>query len=172
MADAWRIEVDDRDILRELEKLTRRAEDLSPAMREIGELGVATTKRRFALGMAPDGTRWAPNSQVTILQYLDRYSGSYRKDGRLSKAGAGLVMGKKPLIGESKTLSTAIQYRLVDTTSVEWGSDRPQAAMMQYGGRKAQFPHLWGDIPGRPYLGLSDEDAGNILDILGDHLAR
>ncbi|MFK3602796.1 hypothetical protein [Pseudomonas sp. AP19] len=31
------------------------------------------------------------------------------------------------------------------------GSDKPYAAMMQFGGG-ADFPHLWGDIPARPFL--------------------
>lgn len=171
MADAFRIEIDSAQVVRELDRLIRQSSDVTPALREIGELGIETTRRRFAVGKAPDGTPWAPNSHVTILQYLGRFSGSYRKDGRLSKAGAGRVTGKKPLLGESRTLSTAIQYRLVDATAVEWGSDRPQAAMMHFGGTKAQFPHLWGDIPARPFLGLSDEDEGSILDILAGHLA-
>jgi phage gpG-like protein len=30
--------------------------------------------------------------------------------------------------------------------------------MQQFGGTKAEFPNLWGDIPPRPFLGLSIED--------------
>ncbi|WP_231997044.1 phage virion morphogenesis protein [Pseudomonas arsenicoxydans] len=32
------------------------------------------------------------------------------------------------------------------------GSNKPYAAMMQFGGDQADFPHLWSDIPARPYL--------------------
>lgn len=32
------------------------------------------------------------------------------------------------------------------------GSNKPYAAMMQFGGEQADFPHLWGDVPARPYL--------------------
>lgn len=28
----------------------------------------------------------------------------------------------------------------------------PYAAMQQFGGKKSQFPKLWGDIPARPYI--------------------
>ncbi|WP_339521619.1 phage virion morphogenesis protein [Pseudomonas sp. EL_65y_Pfl2_R96] len=40
------------------------------------------------------------------------------------------------------------------------GSNKPYAAMMQFGGEQADFPHLWGDIPGRPYLPMDSE--GNL----------
>lgn len=29
------------------------------------------------------------------------------------------------------------------------------AAIQQFGGTKAQFPHLWGDIPARPFLPIT-----------------
>lgn len=48
--------------------------------------------------------------------------------------------------------------------------------MMQFGGDQAEFPQLWGDIPGRPYLPMDAE--GNlqpgaeraILDLVLAHL--
>lgn len=42
--------------------------------------------------------------------------------------------------------------------------------MMQFGGTKAQFPHLWGDIPARPYIGFSEDDKQNTLDLASDYL--
>lgn len=43
--------------------------------------------------------------------------------------------------------------------------------MMQFGGTKAAFPHLWGDIPARPFLGLSTQDESDILDTISEALA-
>lgn len=56
------------------------------------------------------------------------------------------------------------------------GTNKPYAAMMQFGDNQADFPQLWGDIPGRPYLPMDAE--GNpqpeaekaILDLALDHL--
>lgn len=49
----------------------------------------------------------------------------------------------------------------------------PQFGMTQgYAGstrRGSSIP--WGDIPGRPFLGISDSDSASILDIIVDHLA-
>ncbi|MGF6283246.1 phage virion morphogenesis protein [Pseudomonas silensiensis] len=39
------------------------------------------------------------------------------------------------------------------------GSNKPYAAMMLFGGEQVDFPHLWGDIPERPYLPMDAEGA-------------
>lgn len=43
--------------------------------------------------------------------------------------------------------------------------------MMHHGGTKAAFPHLWGDIPARPFLGVSAEDEVNITAQIADYLS-
>ena len=42
--------------------------------------------------------------------------------------------------------------------------------MMNYGGTKAQWPHLWGNIPARKFLGVSREDEVRALDILQSYI--
>jgi len=50
------------------------------------------------------------------------------------------------------------------------GSPMEYAAMQQFGGTKAEFPNLWGDIPARPFLGISSQDENEILTILRNYL--
>lgn len=169
MADIT-IRFDDDQVRAMFQRLEATGRDTTPARREIGEYLVDSTKRRFTAGTAPDGSRWAPNSQATIEAFVGRYSGSYTKArGRLSKKGAERAMNKKPLVGESRTLSTQVFYQLTGE-GLEWGSNHPGAAMQQWGGSKGDFPHLWGDIPAREFLGISDEDREEILAILDRHL--
>lgn len=68
-------------------------------------------------------------------------------------------------------LSTEI-HSVVGPTGVTVGSNKVQAAMMHFGGKKADFPHLWGDIPARNFVGLSSADAREILALMLDHLQR
>ncbi len=166
------IEVNDTQVLAVLAKLGRRCSNLKPAMKEIGEDMVESTKRRFATATSPDGTPWAANSEVTIARYLGQFSGSHKKDGSLSKRGAARSAAKNPLTGETKTLQSTINYQLEGNSAVHIGSPKVYAAMQQFGGTKAQWPHLWGDIPARPFLGVSDLDKANILDIVGSYLVR
>ena len=166
-----KIEVKDSAVLDALTRLLRAAEDPRPALRDIGELLVASTKQRFATSTGPGGEHWPANSYVTIQRMLAKKKGAYsKKTGKLAQSGAGAVTGKKPLIGESRRLSAEISYALVPG-GVEIGSNMEYAAMQHFGGKKSAFPHLWGDIPSRPFLGVSDEDRSNILDIFNEYLA-
>lgn len=140
-----------------------------PLMQQLGEYLVDSTKQRFPTGRAPDGSVWAPKSQTT----LDRYRRNGDKaDGR-------------PLFGPSSALSNNISAQ-AGPDVVEWGSDRTYAAVQQFGAAKGAFgPYSgtdkngrrfsgsapWGNIPARPFLGLSPEDEANVLDIITDYVA-
>lgn len=164
------VKIDDAQVVDMLQRLVARTQDLRPAFAEIGEDMVDSTKRRFTTALAPDGSRWAANSPVTIAGYLGVFKNSRKKDGSLSKAGAARSAAKMPLTGETKALQTTINYQLLDSTGVAIGSPMVYGAMQQFGGAKSVFPHLWGDIPARPFLGASEIDRVNILDILGGYL--
>lgn len=167
------IEIDSRPVLDALQKLSRRGGDLSPALKAIGNDLVESTQRRFATSTAPDGTPWAANSDVTLQRYLGLFSGSHKKDGSLSKKGAARAGSKKPLIGESKSLSTTIDYQVMDGgRTLLVGSPEKYAAVQQFGASAREFGKApWGDIPARQFLGLSADDERNILDVLRGYFA-
>ncbi len=134
-----------------LERAAAVLADTAPVMAEIAEYLVVSTKRRFPTGKAPSGAPWAAKSPVTLA----------RQGG---KADA------RPLFGPSKMLNAQI-FPGSGPGFAEVASDRGYAAMMQFGGTKAQFPHLWGDIPARPFLGFSEEDEQNIVRLIGAEIA-
>lgn len=166
---AFTITVEDEQVRAALRRLRGKTDNLGPVLKAIGEDLVESTKRRFETATAPDGSAWAPNTQTTILRYLGITGGNYNKDGRLSKKGAERVMGKKPLTGETGSLKQQIHYQ-VSGNVLEVGSTMKYAAMQQFGGSKGQFPNLWGDIPARPFLGLSPADISNIEQTVLDYL--
>ncbi|MFN3575376.1 MAG: phage virion morphogenesis protein [Tabrizicola sp.] len=157
------IDIKDNEIPAALARLSAALSDLAPAFEEIGEIVLASTRLRFAQGVAPDGSRWAPKSRTTLLRYGARSSN--RIDVR-------------PLFGPSGSLSSQIYYE-AGPDSLQWGSPLIYAATQQFGAKKGAFgrtsrngPIPWGDIPARPFLGLSAEDETNILTSLGDWLER
>jgi len=163
------VEFDDAEVLGVLQELAQRGEDLQPALRDLGEYLIDSTKERFRAGKGPDGAPWARNSPVTITRLASRYG---------KKTAAGVAAGKKPLIGESKSLSTQIHAR-VGSAEVAAGSATEYAAVQQFGARKGAFgatasgvPLPWGDIPARPFLGISDADKTAILDIVQAHFFK
>ncbi|OBS10794.1 phage virion morphogenesis protein [Acidihalobacter prosperus] len=142
------IRIEDQEVLAALQALMDAGTHLEPAFRDIGEYMVDSTKRRFGEGISPDGDPWAPNSPVTLSRKSD----------------------PRPLHGESGRLENEI-YPHVFADGVEIGSPLIYAAVQQFGAAKHAFGvSPWGDIPARPFLGLSDSDRMNVLDILQEHL--
>lgn len=135
-------------IERAITRLLDQGQDLTAPMKSIGEEMLNRTQQRFRDKQDPDGTPWAANSPVTE-----------------KRKGHGRV-----LEGESKALARQFSYSATPD-GVEWGSLMPYAAMMHFGGTQAAHPHLWGDIPARPFIGLSDDDEDEVLAILTDHLS-
>lgn len=103
--------------------------------------------------------------------------GYYLKDGTLSKRSQNLMMSKKPLIGESRSLSNQFHVR-ADANSVTVGNSMIYAAIQQFGGTKAQFKNLWGDIPARPFLPIREngflysDERDLILEQINRYLAK
>jgi len=166
------IKWNDAEVLAALERLSRATAQPRPALLAIGESMVESTKKRFETSTAPDGSRWTPNSETTYLGMVNSFGKSnFGKSGRINARGATRVAGKKPLVGETRMLSTQINYE-VDTEGLRVGSPMVYAAMQQFGGTKSKFPNLWGDIPARPFLGVSDSDAVMIVETVSDYLRR
>ena len=171
--------VDASEVWARFNAMRAAGEDLSPALMAIGEALAESTKRRFETSTSPDGQRWAENSDVTLFRYLARFSKSFRSDGGLTQKGAARLGAKKPLIGESKSLSTMIVWQLVARDAVAIGSPMEYAGVQQFGAEKGEFgrtkrgaPIPWGNIPARPFVGVSRDDDETIADIVRDYLRR
>jgi phage gpG-like protein len=112
--------------------------------------------------------RWFGPSTALAKRYLNA------RGGIKGKAGG----SKKPLIGETGRLSSEIHYRATDT-QLQVGSPLIYAAVQQFGAEKGAFgkskhnhPIPWGDIPARPFLGLSYNDREAIIATLKEHVTR
>ena len=162
------IELVNRGGLDYLQGMLDRAKNPRPVLAEIGEDMAEATKRRFSTAKAPDGTPWAPNSATTLARYSNLFA--RKKDGTLSKKAEAKIAGKKPLTGETRALATTINYQITSDNTVGIGSPMVYAAMQQYGGQKSDFPHLWGNIPARPFLGASEADKTNIADLVRSYM--
>lgn len=138
----------------QLRRLAERGANLTPLLKNMGEQVLNSTQERFESSTDPDGNRWASNSPVTFARLLG--SRHTNKSGKINARGVSRVMSKKPLI-LSHTLQGSIRYQL-NGQSVMVGTNMVYAKMMHFGGTKSAFPHLWGDIPARPFLGISASD--------------
>lgn len=166
-----KIEITDAGVVDAFNRLIAFGENPQGALMGIGEVVADFTKRRFVESADPYGTPWEQNSDTTLRAALHRSGKNFTKKGALSKRGQTVLAGKKPLIGKSKSLSSQIHYTVIGDDSVVVSSSMAYAAMQNFGGSKAEFPHLWGDIPARPFFpdesrGLPDELNRDISDVL------
>ncbi len=173
------VEIADKGVTQALTRLSKTADNMPSILDQIGEYLIDSTKQRFRTSTAPDGTRWAPNTQVTILEYMGKFSGSYTKKGKLSKRGAERARDKKPLFGGTGVLNLTIGKKIVGNDTLLIGSPMEYAAAQQFGMKKGYAgtnrrgsPIPWGDIPARPFLGISDQDKGVILDMISMNLLQ
>jgi phage virion morphogenesis protein len=151
MAEGFiKVEIDDRAIREVLNRLMDQAGNIEPALADISEYLTDSTKQRFIDGQAPDGTAWKANTASTLAH----------------------KSGDKPLIGEGKALSTQFSGDITANTLL-FGSPMEYAAVQQFGADKGSFTggkSPWGDIPARPFLGISSKDNDAIMDIIRDHI--
>ncbi len=146
------IRIEKDEITPALNRLLKASNNLSPVFRDIANSMLDSTKQRFGKGVAPDGTKWAKNSAVTI-----------KKKG-----------SNRPLI-DSKDLANTISIASNDKEA-EIYSSKIYAGVQQFGAKKGQYTKPgkrttpWGDIPARPFLGISTEDENKITTMLRIHL--
>lgn len=158
------IEVNDAEVKQAFGKVLDAGLDPRPYLDAIGVALKESARLRFIDGRGPDGNPWAPLSPVTIAKR--------RKEGR----------GAKPL-RDTGLLMNSIAHR-VDGNSVIVGPREKYGAFQQFGARRGQFgsgqyktlrgsfPIPWGNVPGRPYIGLSRDDRNVVLGILRERLDR
>lgn len=142
------VEFDDTEVRRMLQRLIDAGINPRPALLEIGEELVDSTQKRFESESGPDGVPWVRNSELTKSRKGDR---------------------DQPLTGDG-ALGKEIYYDVIGGDTLEVGSVMEYAATQQFGAKQGQFgrsdrntPLPWGDIPARPFIGISDADEEVII---------
>lgn len=130
------IELDHQFLQQTLSKVEQSISDLTPLMRSLAAELASQTEENFEQEGRP---QWPELSDVTT--------------GRRAKTGH---WPGKMLQVSAAGLAASITTQATDSSALI-GSNKPYAAMMQFGGDQADFPQLWGDIPGRLYLPMNAE---------------
>jgi phage virion morphogenesis protein len=151
-----KIKVDDKQFRAKIEQLSRKSEDLTPALRDIGGHLERSHEDRFVKAVSPAGQPWAKLSPVTIS----------KKKNNIEK-----------ILQESGELRDSLHFSVYQNV-LEFGTNKVYGATHQFGARRGDLgvtkrgdPIPWGDIPERPFIGLSDDDIQAIDEILTDHLS-
>jgi phage virion morphogenesis protein len=149
------LEFDNSQVLAAIRGALAELADPRPMLLDIGEGLVNSTRDRFSAQRGPDGQAW----QTLSPRYLETKSPN---PGKILQRRGDLVRQIFPQ---------------VQGTTLLVGTDRVYGAVHQFGALKGKFgktkrgaPIPWGDIPARPFLGVSDDDANEIIATARDHL--
>ena len=112
-------------------------DDMTPVMREIGEVIQESVQRNFEEHRAPDGTAWEPLAPATAA--------ARAKKGRSAED---ILILNRILMGSV--------HPEAYPDRVEIGTDEVYAAIHQFGGMAGRGHSV--KIPARPFLGVRDED--------------
>lgn len=171
------IQIDDRELQAALQRLSRKLGDLTPVMRDIGELIIERTKDRFETETGPDGQRWKPLADSTLLGLMKRAAG-----GRIAKKGGGTkvsaikALARKRILFQDGDLSRQFHYQ-AGRDAVTVSNAMKYAAIHQFGGQAGRGKKV--TIPARPFLPITSsgqwlgtDDREAVMEILADWLAR
>lgn len=173
------IQVDDAEIKAALKQLSAKLGDLTPFFKDVGETLLNSTRERFHSQTAPSGDPWAALSPAYAARkprHKDKpltLSGALRgtlvkqADKDSLRIGTPLVYGAIHQFGAAKGSFGTVTARVNEHARRGKGG-KPIAVRAHT--RKMTAP--WGDIPARPFLGLSDADRDALLDALTEYLAK
>lgn len=160
------IEVENGQVQAALRGLTAALYDMTPVMGRIADILRDNAEDRFAAQTAPDGSPWAPRSPVTILRYLasgEGFGGILHRTGRMRQT-LGTDFGRDfAEVSSAAVQSAAMQFGMArGYAGTHEGTDR--------NGRKFRVQTPWGNIPARPFLGISDKDEADILALVARYM--
>ena len=163
-----RIELRDKELRAALGRLVAAGEDLSPATRAVASHLERVTRDAFSSEQDPaTGEAWAPLSEVTQRQR--------EKSGHVGGGGAKKLQRSRNLLNsiladyDAKTavVGTNLDY----ATTQHFGASKGEFGRGNFKTKSGSFPIPWGDIPARPFFGVSPGDERAITDIIADHIA-
>lgn len=126
-----------------LTQLVKNLDNLAPALGNVGEHLMLTHRDHFDEQRSPDGDPWQPLSPD--------YAKSKKKN-------------KDKILRLNDILRDTLAYNVGDK-SLEFGTNMEYGAMHQFGGTSDMIPRL-AAIPARPFLGLSQDDEKEVIEIL------
>lgn len=171
------IHIDDREVNGLLRRLQDRVGDMTATMTRIGALYERRVLENFQKESAPDGTKWAPLSETTMMMGLKKNRGWKPGRGGLSARGKRYLTGKR-ILWEKGDLSGSIHFQAgKDSVTIGSSGSIPYAAIHQMGGLAGRGKKV--SIPARPYLAvnrgggldLAEEDRRWIIDLLRGEIA-
>lgn len=147
------ITIDSAQVEASLAHIAHKLDHMQPVMTAIAHDITENVRLTFKTQSTPYGVPWAKNSPVTIARYVSRFSKTTKAGGTLLSRKGEKLWDTKQVLLDKGLLANSIAYQASDfAAEIGVNASVKYAAMMNFGGTKAQFGHLWGDIPKRQFM--------------------
>lgn len=152
-----KIEYNDQQVTRAIRRIIRTGTDMTPLMRRIAGHLQASAKQSFDDQKSPDGTAWKKLKPSTLKQR--KKSGKVpakilTRDGDLARS----------LLADWDATSAVVGTNLAYATTHQFGAKKGQFGRFSIIGTRQEVPIPWGNIPARPFLGISTKATTQIQD--------
>lgn len=149
-----------------IDKLSEKLDgDLTPLMQAVGTVLESNTTERFTTKLSPNGEYWANLLPNTVARKTnvsrDRESNLIETNNYWTN----LLRNKEGILVETGDLMRSITY-YANKDSVTIGTPEPYGVYHQFGAKKRNG----GNMPARPFLGLSNKDESDIYDVINQYL--
>ncbi|WP_339665863.1 phage virion morphogenesis protein [uncultured Pseudomonas sp.] len=151
------MELDNRQARAALQDALQLLDDPKRLLRDIGEYLVNSTRDRFRDERGPDGQSWQALSPRYLANKEPNPGKILQRSGNLARQIFPQVQGKDLLVGTDRIYGATHQFG---------------AKQGQFGKTKRGGPIPWGTIAARPFLGVSDSDGDEMIELCRDHLKR
>lgn len=154
------VTLDDAAAVRALTALSAAAEDMTPLMEAIGRALVnGAVERIGTTNVSPDGSAWQPSRRAS-----EGGGKTLHDSGVLMRSINAWASPDQVVIGTNVPYAAVHQMGAATGSLGVWiGEDK--------NGRAMTVASPWGDIPARPYLGISEEEQLVIGDLVRVHYA-
>lgn len=152
---SFEIKIESKGVQDALNELLQRTNDLTPAMRGIAAIMESATEGAFANESDPvTGNPWEPLSEATTIPFRLK-SGHW--PGQILQVSGGLASSIESAYGSD--------FAMI-------GTNKEYAHIQHEGGRTSPASMIFDEeIPARPFLGLSEQDQQDAVDIIRSFLA-
>lgn len=132
-------------LLDKIRKNAKTITDLTPFWHSVGQYMIKRTIKNFEHEQSPEGIKWTPLSLLRIKQRKKRHKG-----------------GRIKILSDTGELRRSVAYKAFSDKAV-FGSNLIYAKTHQFGR---------GNIPARPFLGVTDEDKNKVLSMMRSYIKR
>jgi len=152
------VTLEDEAVSRALAQMAAASVDMTQPMDAIGRVLVnGAVERIGTTNVTPEGAPWKPSKRA------ESQGGKTLHDsGALMRSINSWAFPDRAIVGTNTPYGAVHQLGAATGSLGVWsGTDKR--------GRDMTVLSPWGDIPARPYLGISDEEETTILEIVRDH---